>query len=221
MRGFSDADLGVGHIFLVVDTLPNWWEWHRAVWLPLANGPGEEPWAWLANGWLVEIGRPEAEPIPIDASGMVETGYEIPSFVVLEERNDGWLRFRYAAASDVSDGIAWVHHCQLERGRLPVDYIRWAEWFMRDRWPLYFRTEVRHALRAGPGVENERILWIPVPKQEYSLEPLEFQGDWVRVRIKQPSDHCWDPPEVRVDEGWVRWRGPEGGPWVWYNSRGC
>lgn len=92
---------------------------------------------------------------------------------------------------------------------------------MRDGWPLYFRTDVRHALRSEPAVESERRLWIPVARHEYLLEPLEIWGDWMRVRVKQPSDHCWDPPEVRVDEGWVRWRGPERGPWVWYHSRGC
>lgn len=221
MRGFSDADLGVGHLVLAVDTLPKWWLWHHAVWLPLAEQPGEMPWAWLANGWLVETGKPEADPLPIDASGMVETGYEIPSFVVLEERSDGWLRFRYATATDARDGTAWAHPCQLAGGRLPVQYVRWADWFMRDGWPLYFRTDVRHALRSEPAIESEHILWIPVAKHEYLLEPLEIRGDWMRVRVKQPSDHCWDPPEVRVDEGWVRWRGPERGPWVWYHSRGC
>jgi len=41
-------------------------------------------------------------------------------------------------------------------------------------------------------------------ERDYHLEALEFKGDWLRVRLKTPSDYCLEPDEVRTEEGWIR-----------------
>jgi hypothetical protein len=66
------------------------------------------------------------------------------------------------------------------------------------------------------------VAWIPAEGRKYAIEPLEFKGDWMRARLKAPSDYCAEPdvkPAVR--EGWVRWRDARLGPLIWYYTRGC
>lgn len=116
------------------------------------------------------------------------------------------------------DGTAWTHECYLGLGEKRLVYESWQERFLSDTIsPLYFRTDVPHALRAEPDAASERRRWIG---GDYHLEPLEFRGDWLRVRVKAPSDYCADVSS-RAYEGWVKWRSPEKGPWIWYYTRGC
>ena len=56
----------------------------------------------------------------------------------------------------------------------------------------------------------------------YHLEVLALEGDWMRVSVVEPSDYCADEGMVpQRREGWVKWRGPDVGPWIWYYTRGC
>ena len=136
---------------------------------------------------------------------------------VLESRDDGWLRLRYGRPSEDRDGTAWVHRCHLARESLAFE--PWQERFLSDEIsPLYVRDRAPRPLRAGPDDDAEEIARID---GDYHLEPLEFQGDWMRVRLKTPSDYCVEPDEVRTEEGWIRWRSAERGPLVWYYTRGC
>ena len=85
--------------------------------------------------------------------------------------------------------------------------------------PLHFRSDVPHALRAGPDEAAERLQWAA---GDYHLEPIEFSGDWMKVRVTQPSDYCaGEAIKIRETDGWVRWRSRDKGPWVWYFTRGC
>jgi hypothetical protein len=185
--------------------------------LPLHAEPGAVPWGWFADGWLVETGSSTEEPTQIGLEGTVETAYEDTSFIVLESRDDGWLRLRYGRPSEDHDGTAWVHRCHLARESLAFE--PWQERFVSDEIsPLYVRDRTPRLLRAAPADDAEEIARID---GDYHLEPQEFQGDWLRVRLKTPSDYCLDPDEVRTEEGWIRWRSAERGPLVWYYTRGC
>jgi hypothetical protein len=148
---------------------------------------------------------------------MVETEYEATSFIVLDARDEGWLRIRYARPTDERDGTAWVHACHLARESLA--YESWEERLLSDEIsPLYFRDRAAHALRGDPDAASDELARI---EGDYHLEPLEIRGNWMRVRFKQPSDHCADPERVRSVEGWIRWRSAARGPLVWYYTRGC
>lgn len=208
----SDVDLGIGHL----KGSGGFWWGGRHVRLPLYDAPGGEPWGWFFDGWLLDSARGHRSAI--GAQGMVETEYEATSFIALEARPDGWLRFRYGRPSERRDGTAWLHRCHLERESVLLE--RWEDRFLSGEIsPLFFRSDVPRALRAGPDDEQRRVLWIA---NDYHLEPLGFKGDWMQVLVKQPSDYCGEP-EVKTQShlGWVRWRSPERGPMVWYHTRGC
>ncbi len=216
----SRAYVGVGHLTSVH---AYGWGWQDNVQFPLFATPDGKEKGWIANGWLLVHGASEGV-VPLGTTGMIETGYEMPTFIVLEARSDGWLNIRYRPGNDKAEGTAWVHECYLPQDQHAMRFEPWESLFLGDSIsPLFFRTKVRHALRAGPGVEHERVRWVPADPDAYALEPLEVQGDWMRVRVKVPSDYCAGPDEVKaqVHEGWIKWRDAEIGPWVWYYTRGC
>jgi hypothetical protein len=213
-----EVSLGVGHVRPVDSGYV--WEWYSRVRLPLFAEPGGAPVAWIADGWLID--SPTSQARPFGTAGMIETEYETPSFIVAEQRDDGWIRLRYAA-DGADGGHAWVHQCLLNMGPDTLVFESWADRLMDDEIsPLFFHQEVRHSLRAGPTVDAERVLWIPATTGAYGVQPLEIQGEWMRVAVTIPSTYCVEPDEVDSVryEGWVKWR-DDGGPWLWYYTRGC
>jgi hypothetical protein len=153
---------------------------------------------------------------------MIETGYETPSFIVAERRDDGWTRMRYAA-DGADDGFAWVHQCLFRMGPDTLVFESWADRLLSDDIsPLFFHQEVRHSLRVGPAMDAERVSWIPASADAYNIQPLDVRGDWMRVVVTIPSTYCsMREAEDSVEyEGWVKWR-DETGPWLWYYTRGC
>ena len=214
----SAVDLGIGHIRPTKLDTSSYWEWHTVAELPLYSAPDGTHWGWFVKGHVMELAS--GTMTPVGGQGMVETGYETLSFIALESRADGWLRFRYAKPSAARDGTAWIHACQLAQAPGAPAFEPWDARFLSGKIsPLYFRTPVPHALRAGPGVEHARLRWIYGDR--YHLEPSETAGDWMRVKLVEPSDYCGNPGNVIRLEGWVKWRSSDKGPWVWYYTRGC
>ena len=210
--------LGLG--FLRSFTEEHYWEWHRHVRLPLFREPGQDiPFGWIADGWLIDLGDETVRPF--GTAGLVETEYESSSLIVYETRPDGWVHFRYLPEEN---GTAWTHECFFDLTDASVSLTTWEERLTNDQIsPLFFRNEVPHAVRAQPQLDSERLRWLPATTDAYHLEPLEVQGDWMRVRVVQPSDYCSGPggPLTRRFDGWVRWRDDNIGPWLWYYTRGC
>ena len=214
----DEVNTGVGHLRPVGSGYI--WDWHARVRLPLFAEPGGAPVSWIADGWLVDLSSSQARPL--GTPGMIETGYETPSFIVTEQRDDGWMRMRYAADGP-DGGLAWIHQCLLTIGPDTLVFESWADRLMSDRIsPLFFHQEVRHSLRVSPAMDAERVLWIPAAAAAYEIQPLEVEGEWMRVAVTIPSTYCVGPDAVESArfEGWVKWR-DEGGVWLWYYTRGC
>lgn len=214
---FEQIPLGIGHLHPAEDAYldqpldPNW---PRRVELPLSATPNAEPFAGIARGW---VARPGTPPQPLTMEGLLETGYEEPSFVVLEHRPDGWLRIRYAAGEGDA-GTAWVPTCALRAGAVALDFTPWAEWLLSGRVsPLFFRAG-QGEMHAEPSAGSSRLAEV---SGDYILEPQATRGEWMRVTLKQPSDFCFPEVVPTRSEGWVRWHSPELGPLVWYFTRGC
>jgi hypothetical protein len=182
-------------------------EWTRRLSLPVFVSPGGEVKLWLTPG-------------SIATDALVETGYETVSFIVLQARASGWLQIRFGGP--LSSGAGWVHRCHLDTSSPRLAYQPWEE-LLATQAPLYFRSWSPHSLRSSASEGAPLVAMIPADPNRYGLQPLQFRGDWARVRVTIPSTFCADPKPQRpaVHEGWIRWRSRERGPWLWYYPRGC
>jgi hypothetical protein len=201
-----EAFLGAGHVRPANEADRD--DWVRRLVLPVFVAPDGALKLWLVPGSV----SPEAQ---------IETGYETTSLIVLQARADGWLLLRYGdpAAKD----IGWVHRCHLEAATPRLRYEPWEQLFAsEDASPLFFRAWVPHVLREAPSPSSRALVQIPSDPNRYGIQPLEFRGDWARVQLSVPSRYCAERDvKSTVHEGWIRWRSPERGPWVWYYTRGC
>lgn len=219
LRGFDRAlALGVGHLRPALEE--DRADWLNRALLPFSAVAGGATSAWLSLGWLVPAAG--GEPRRLGSRGGLETGYETVSLIVLEVNAEGWLKVRYAPGN-ADRGAGWLDPCHLEQVRPRIVYEPWERFFVDAALsPLYLRTGGPRALRRLPEPAAELLAWIPAQADKYALEPVEIRGDWMRARLKVPSDYC-APPDVKpaVHEGWLRWRDARLGPIVWHYTRGC
>jgi hypothetical protein len=208
LNGFDpDLALGTGHVRPAREEDRD--DWTRRLVLPVFASPGGELKLWLTPG-------------SVGADALVETGYETTSFIALQARQDGWVQIRFGGP--LASGAGWVHRCHLENATPRLEYEPWEKFFAGGNLsPLYFRSWTPHALREAPSGSAPVVRRIPADPNDYGIQPLEFKGDWARVRVSIPSTYCADPKPRRaaVREGWIRWRSRERGPSIWYYTRGC
>jgi hypothetical protein len=115
-------------------------------------------------------------------------------------------------------GTAWTHACAAREGPAWLDFTPWSAWLLGDQIsPLFVRPEMAAELRSEPAASTA----IATISGDHALEPLEISGEWMRVRLREPSDYCRPEVVSTAREGWVRWFSPEAGPRVWYFARGC
>lgn len=199
--------LGVGHVRPAREEDRD--DWPRRLWLPVFAQPGGALQLWLTPG-------------SVGFDSLVETGYETASFIALQARGDGWLQIRFGGP--LASGAGWVHRCHLDAATPAMQYEPWDRLFASESAsPLFFRAWSTRILRAAPSAKGDVLARIPADPNRYGMQPLEFRGDWARVRVSVPSDFCADPKPARteVHEGWIMWRGRERGPLVWFYTRGC
>ncbi len=220
-HGSEDRTVGVGYLDLAAGP----WDWLAAATVPFYARPGQaEPIAWLRRGWWVTGGG--EPPRPLTYRGMVWTEYEESNFIVTAARADGWIELWVDIGPiprAASHGLVWTHRCLLDLDEAVLSLMLWEDVFLGSGAPpLSFRDEARHALRAGPGTEHARLDWI---EGDDEVELLEIQGDWARARVSKPGRFyigCMGETWAgREREGWIRWRDPERGSWLWYPTRGC
>ena len=211
----ADTPLGVGRFGPA--TQRSWADWVSGLTLPLYASPEGEQVGWLANGWF--LGKAAGLDFRLDTSMMVETGYEALSYIVLEHTEGGWFKLAYARANERNQGTAWAQVNRLAHTSEAMVVESWA-YVLLDQKRLFYRSEVPHALRKAPADSGARVSWI---RAHHEIEPLAIQGDWMFVRISDPPNWCADEGGVRGTfvDGWVKWRGPKKGPWLWYYTRGC
>lgn len=216
---WSEVPLGVGRLGPAQPVLEAGTGWLTRVVLPIYAQPGGTLQGWIARGWWLTGTDGKRAALPLHC--LLETGYETASWVVYAIRDDGWFRFGLHSPC-AGAGSVWAHRSHLDMGENALTVELWGDRFLSEGIsPLFFRDQrTRHALRTGPAPDAERIAWISA---DDTFTPLEIEGEWMRARVAQPSDYCADPAqwEGRMLEGWIRWRAPDKGPWVWYFARGC
>ncbi|WP_155523687.1 hypothetical protein [Nodosilinea nodulosa] len=187
--------------------------WLRGVALPIYPSPESPPWGWLINGWLVPNNAP---PLAIGrdaAFSMVKTGQQIYTFPVLEVRPDGWFRFQYTPA-----GAAWAHTSQLALGSVPLVIETWDDSMKHAARIEFRRPGLSQPMRLAP-TSNAPLQALVGPNS--IIQPLDLDGDWLRVRVTQPAQGCTALPGSSTAEGWVRWRSETATPLIWFAPHGC
>ena len=121
--GWADAFYGVGFL---QPRHPDGevWTWEQEIVVPFYDAPGGRALGWLNGGWVEPLDRPEMV-VPLSRTGMIETDYEILTFMLHTARDDGWLEIRVtapeAAASQAGTaGTVWVHACRLDQGNVTL-----------------------------------------------------------------------------------------------------
>jgi hypothetical protein len=201
--------------------------WLRAVILPLYTGPGGTVSAWLARGWVVRPLAPGASWREWTVAGLHGVGDESIALTVVDLRDDGWFRLRYAAPDGSSDGAAWAHSSQLTFGDVDLRLVRWEEHFLRGRMTVFRASGIHYLRQEGSddgGVLDSLTspdLWRGRAEVRHTLTPLEMRGDWMKVRAQWPGGWCAPEPTGPTKEGWVRWRDRENGVMLTTGDLSC
>ncbi|MGF1567034.1 MAG: hypothetical protein ACFCVD_02975 [Nodosilinea sp.] len=211
-------DMGIGHLRpsdLTSLAGSNWRTspilnagWLRGVALPIYVGPGGELWGWLVNGWLIPNGY---DPIAIggDATfSMVQAERGLYSFPVMEIRPDGWFRFQYTPA-----GTAWAHVSQLNLGPTTLTLERWEDYLGVADQIKFRKHGVAQPLHPSPRRSGSLLALVG---SNSLIEPLEVQGNWIRVKVTQPARGCSPLPGASSEEGWMQWRDDRQMLLVWF-----
>ncbi|MBE9140398.1 hypothetical protein IQ254_24890 [Nodosilinea sp. LEGE 07088] len=219
LRPSPSDDVGIGQLRPTLEPDPDSSDsssgasWLRDIALPVYPSPESEPWGWIIHGWLIPN---NSSPLAIGrdaAFSMVRTGQPLYTFPVLELRSDGWFRFQYTPA-----GVAWAHVTHLDLGTVPLAIEPW-DISMKDAAQVEFRRPgLSQPMRLEP--RSTAPLQALVGPNSI-IQPLDLDGDWLRVRVTQPAQGCMPLPGSSVAEGWVRWRNEADVPLVWFSARSC
>jgi hypothetical protein len=214
--GTTDTPLGIGYLRPQLTlAAANQQEagWLSAVTLPIYANPGTQPWGWLYKGWLIPGGQ---RPLAIGRDAtftMVRIDGNMLAFPVLESRPDGWMRIQYTV-----NGTAWVHSSHFTLGETDVMFETWEEQ-VRTAETLRFRdASGAQVLRSQPELARNVITLI---NTDALIEPIEIQGDWVKVKVTRPVSACRPLTGATTDEGWMRWRDDTGNITLWDDSSRC
>ena len=188
--------------------------WLQSINLPLYVAPDGEHWGWIYQGWLIPKGQTYLA-IGRDAGfAMVRSHESLYTFPVIETRADGWFRVQYAP-----NGSAWAHTSQLGLGDVPLTVETWENRLEAQDAVYFLDSRKAQALRSQPQQSTNMIGLVAA---DSLIEPLEFQGDWMRVRATRPIANCEPLTGATVSEGWMRWRGERQESLVWYRpGRQC
>lgn len=213
----EEPSYGVGYL-RVMNIGDHFYDWPRDITLPLWKTPNEGSfYGWMQSGRVYS--GDHALPYVLTGIGMVETDYERNSFIVQETSGNGWVRIKVKPGRD---GDVWTHQCHLRIGEAKLVYQAWDSFLREHHDWLHFRAQVPHSLRERPDAHSPRITMVGL---DHKLIVLEFNGDWMRVRVQQPDWTCSGLSEKEFNgsthEGWIKWRDEKEGPWVWVYTRGC
>jgi len=219
-----DDDLGVGHLrpkdlsFLeATDPASSpllGAGWLQSAAIPIYIEPDGSHWGWIINGWLVPNGQ-SAIALGQDASFlMVQTYPDLLSFPVTQIREDGWFQFQYTSA-----GRAWAHIDHLDLGRMDLAVELWESHLIDTDRVTFRRHGLSQSLYNTPDGTQASILGLVGPNS--FIQPLAFEGDWMRVQVTQPAEGCATLPGAVTLEGWMRWRSDAQQPMICFEPKGC
>jgi hypothetical protein len=211
------VNIGIGHLALPIDIPLSAGDnsWLKDAKIVLYNRPQGQPFGKLENGILTTKSRDGKTVTRPMSHAILETGYGIFTFPVLEKRGN-WYRIRYQVGTS-PDGTAWVEAKQIASGKVPFRYQSWQSYFQGADVSSYFLTEKNYVFDR-PSAAGKRSVAV-----EGSIKIKEFRGDWMKVTFRERTYNCDETPVDRrnkVITGWVKWR-VQGRPLLWVAVKGC
>lgn len=207
----GEESVGVGHLRpQTTEEEGDAVSWLENVILPLYVSPGGDHWGWIYQGWLVPEGQTYLA-IGRDAGfAMVKSDENLYTFPVLDIRDDGWFQVQYTTG-----GSAWAHTSQLALGETAMVLEDWEETLLEQSSVYFLNSSEAQPLRSQPEAANNMLSLVSA---DSLIEPLDFAGDWMRVRVTRPTANCSPLTGATVTEGWMRWRSEARKSLVWYQS---
>ncbi len=206
------------------------YEWLNRLCLPLHQSAQSPPWAVLTGKWVVDLSGSSAQFLEFEPN-MVQTSYETYAFIILQETPEGWFQIQYAHPEGDRDGTAWVRKDHFQQ-QYPLVVQYWRDLFQpvdnaqtSNRGYLYKREQLSTSipLKSTPSASSPTLFTLQsdLSGQDYGIEPLEIQGNWMRARISIPHDFCGTEETFKFYEDWIRWWSEDVGPILYYPPRGC
>jgi hypothetical protein len=148
---------------------------------------------------------------------LVEYGYEILGLPIDTIRADGWVRAILGFRQTGEPHTTWV-----QPDTAALGLIQWKDHLPKQR-VLFFRPGHPGILFANPADSAPAITVGVEPPLDYTLEPLEVAGRWMRARVRHPFRWCQDldRDSVPTFELWLEYLDSRGRPAVYYPTRGC
>ena len=196
----DNVAVGIGHLKPASDTATNEKDatWLQSINLPLYTAPSGDHWGWIYQGWMILPGQPYLA-IGRDAGfSMVKVDGDLFTFPILEVREDGWMQMQYT-----ENGSAWIHTSHLNLGDIPLVAESWETHLQAQSSVYFLEAEKAQALRSQP---EEATNMLSLVSADSLIEPLDFAGDWMRVRVTRPVSMCKPLTGATTTEGWMRWR---------------
>lgn len=205
-------------------------EWFTQLCLSLYDSAQGKWWGVLTGQWVVDLSGSKAQFLEFEPN-LVQASNETYAFIVLQASPEGWFQIQYGHPEGDLDGTAWVNPDYLQQQHsLVVQY--WRDVFQpvdktqtRNRGYLYKREQLSPSitLRSNPSASSPTLFTLQsdLSGRDYGIEPLEIQGNWMRVRISIPRDFCGTEETFKFHEGWIPWWSATVGPTLYYPPRGC
>jgi hypothetical protein len=148
---------------------------------------------------------------------LVEYGYEILGLPIDTIRADRWVRAILGFQQTGEPHKGWVRP-----DTVGVSLIQWAD-YLPKQGLVFFRAGQPGTLFTNPGDQLPALTVALEPPLDYTLEPLEVAGRWMRARVRHPFRWCVDfnRDSVPTVELWLEYLDSRGRPAVYYPSRGC
>ena len=150
---------------------------------------------------------------------MIEFGYEIPGWAILEFSADSTWAKVSLAPSQSPGPVGWV---RLQRDTAAP--ILWSHILPRHR--LFFLRPRDIAFYEAPNtnarVGRQLVKHSNSERFNYIMNPLTARGRWLQVELFSPSTMC-QSTDVKVppDTLWIQYLTADGRPTVFYYTRGC
>jgi hypothetical protein len=190
-------------------------QWLNKTQIVLFDRPQGKEIGKLDQGLLKRNGQPDQilTVAPLDAY------YAANVFPVFAKQKNEWFHIRYQIGQG-NNGTAWIKASQFQKGGMPLDYVSWQEYIMDVQSPIEPIGESQYIYQ-NPTTRSKSLTTL---KAGYVIQPLQIQGDWLKVKYSFNVQACDGEEEAtkktRIFTGWTRWR-KDGKSLIRIPEKGC